>query len=233
MPPPVFTYLEGGIPVVRHEHVAVLYRGREEAFRQAPFLAGGLASGDVCCYLAPRAFHTEMLERLGRHAPGFSQHPQSGRLRVHEGPPDFPALRAMCQQVFLDAESWGAPAVRWLEEGIWPEPAGFPMPDFFEFHALLNYQVKHYPSVALCQYDLDRFDAPYLFQAIAVHRHLIIEGTLVRDNPFYIPAEKFIPLSAEERQRDLVQLVRDVGFDMTKLLSALVGFGQLHFRDAE
>jgi hypothetical protein len=212
---------------VRHEHVAVLYRGRDEAFRQVSFLAGGLVAGDVCCYLAPRSYHQEMLDQLRPQAPDLARHLRSRQFRIHEGPPDSPRLREMCQQVFVDAEQQGAPAVRWLEEGIWPEPAGFPMPDFFEFHALLNYQVKHYPSVALCQYDLDRFDARDLFQAIAVHRHLIVEGTLVRDNPFYIPAEKFIPLSREDRERDLLQLFREMSFDMARLLATLAGYGRL------
>jgi len=227
MPPPLFTYLEGGIPVVRHEHVAVLYRGRGAAFRQASFLAGGLAAGDLCCYLAPHSYHQEMLDQLRPQAPELARHLRSRQLRIQEGPPDSPALRAMCQQLFLDAEQQGAPAVRWLEEGIWPAPAGFPMPEFFEFHALLNYQVKHYPSVALCQYDLECFDPRYLFQAIAVHRHLIVEGTLVRDNPFYIPAEKFIPLRREERERNLVQLFREVNCDMARLLAALADYGRL------
>jgi hypothetical protein len=212
--------------------VAVLYRGHEEAFRQASFLAGGLAAGDVCCYLAPHSFHAAMLERLRPQSPDLARHLESNQLRIHEGPQNFLALRAMCQQVFLDAESRSAPSVRWLEEGIWPEPVGFPMPDFFEFHALLNYQVKHYPSVAICQYDLDRFEARHLFQAIAVHRHLIIEGTLVRDNPFYIPAEKFMPLSAAERERDLLRLFRDLDFNMTRLLGALAGYGKLPSRNA-
>jgi len=228
MPPPLFTHLNGDIPILRHEHVAILYRGQGEAFRHARFLAEGLERGEICVYLAPHAYQTEMLELLRPSCDagaGSSDGPR--RLRAQEGPRDFATLRELCQKAFVDAETMGAPAVRWLEEGIWPEPAGFPMPDFFEFHALLNFQVKHYPSVALCQYDLDRFDARHLFQAIAVHRHLIVEGTLVRDNPFYIPAEKFIPLSAQDRERDLMQLFRDVGFDMGKLLASLAGYGRL------
>ncbi len=227
MPAPLFTHLEGDIPIVQHEHVAVVYRGERESFRHASFIAEGLTRGDFVFYLAPGPFHTPMLERVRAQAFDVAHSLRSSQLRVQEGPADFATLRAMCQQVFMDAENARAPAVRWLEEGIWPKPAGFPMPDFFEFHALLNYQVKHYPSVALCQYDLDRFEARHLFQAIAVHRHLIVEGTLVRDNPFYIPAEEFIPLSPAERERDLVQLFREVGFDMTKLLAALAGYGRL------
>jgi hypothetical protein len=223
MNPPLFTHLDGSIPLRRHEHVAVLYRGHGDAFRHAWFLSEGIERGDLCVYLGPADYHTEMLRQVA----SLISRGEAGRLRCIEGASDFDALRETCQQAFDEAENTGAPAVRWLEDGLWPTAAEFPMPHFFEFHALLNYQVKHYPSVALCQLDLDRYSPQHLFQAIAVHRHLIVEGTLVRDHPFYLPAERFIPLSAEERERDLVQLFRDTGFDMPKLLASLAAYGRL------
>ncbi|MBI4164838.1 MAG: MEDS domain-containing protein [Acidobacteria bacterium] len=227
MPPPLFTHLEGGIPMLRHEHVAVLYRGRAIAFHHASFLSEGIERGDVCVYLAPPDYHAEMRAQVRNSISHGDISDMTSRLRTHGGAADFDALRELCQQTFDEAESAGAPAVRWLEDGLWPAAAEFPMPHFFEFHALLNYQVKHYPSAALCQYDLDRFSTQHLFQAIAVHRHLIVEGLLVRDNPFYIPAEKFIPLSAEDREHDLTRLFREVGFEMPKLLAALAAYGRL------
>src|SRR3989442_673412 len=45
---PVFTRLEGRVPISRHDHVAVLYRGRDAAFRLASFLAEGLERGESC-----------------------------------------------------------------------------------------------------------------------------------------------------------------------------------------
>jgi hypothetical protein len=209
--------------MLRHEHLAVLYRGRGEAFGRASFLAEGIERGEACVYLAPDDLHAEMLARVRSLIPGK----ETGSLRMVEGATDFATLRDLCQKTFDEAERTGAPAVRWLEDGLWPAAVEFPMPHFFEFHALLNYQVKHYPSVAICQYDLDRFSTHHLFQAIAVHRHLVVEGSLVRDNPFYIPAEKFIPLSSEERERDLSNLYRDVGFDMPRLLEALAAYGRV------
>ncbi len=223
MPPPLLTHIEPGIPIFRHEHVAVLYRGRGDAFRHASFLAEGLEDGDICVYLAPPEYHAEMRARVGN----LTARADAGRLRMHEGAADFDGLCQMCRKSFTDAETAGVPALRWLEDGLWPAAAEFPMPHFFEFHALLNYQVKHYPSAALCQYDLERLPAHHLFQAIAVHRHLIVEGTLVRDNPFYIPAEKFIPLTSEDRQRDLVNLFREVGNEWPRLLGALADYGRL------
>ena len=228
MPPPLLTKLEGRLPLVEHEHVASLYRGPQQRFRWTSFLAEGLARHDVCHYLAPQSWHEPMLEQLRAAGVDAELHLRSGSLRFHPGFGDFRDLREHARQVFLDAERVAAPALRWLEEGSWPQAVGFPMQRFFEFHALLNYQVKHYPSVALCQYDLETTESRDLFSAIAVHRHLIIDDTLVRDNPFYIPAEKFIPLDPEDRERDLAHLFREVGFDVDKLLAALAGYGRLH-----
>jgi hypothetical protein len=224
---PLFTHLHGRIPIHRHEHVAILYRGGAEAFRVASFLAEGLKGNDLCIYLAPDDYQTEMLSRLRSLPVEVDRHMRDGSLRLHHGLNTFQELQAWTKAVFGDAERAGVPSLRWLEEGLWPARLGFPMPQFFEFHALLNYQVKHYPSVALCQYDLEQIATHHLFTAIAVHRHLLVEGALVRDNPFYIPAEKFLPLSPGERERGLLQLFRDVEFDVTKLLATLSGYGQL------
>jgi hypothetical protein len=227
MSTPLFTHLEGRIPIARHDHVAVLYRGRDVAFRLLSFLSEGLARGDLCYYLAPSSFHAEMLQRLGALRTELNRDLRSGKLRLDEGGGEFRTLRERARQAFEDAERTHAPAVRWLEDGSWPQSVASQGPEFFEFHAILNYQVKHYPSVAICQYALDELDPHQLFSAIAVHRHLIVLNTLVRDNPFYIPAEKFLPLSLRDRERDLTRLFREVGFDLAKLLAALKGYGRL------
>ncbi len=224
---PVFCYLEGRIPINRHEHVALLRRGRRQVFRLAPFIADGLRRGDRCSYLAPKLFHRQMLVRLSEAGADPDRHLRAGTLRLQPELADSRDLQAWTRQVFEETELPPASSVRWVEEGIWPEPSGLPLTQIFEFHALLNYQVKHCSSVALCQYDIDQLEIRNLFSAIAVHRHLVVEETLVRDNPFYIPAERFIPLSPGERERDLLRLFREVGFDVQKLLTALAGYGQL------
>ncbi len=227
MAAPILTHLDGRIPIARHEHVAVLYRGLPAAFRLASFLAEGLERGDLCLYLSPSTYHAEMLHRLREQVGDLDRFLRTQTLRLHAGLADFPRLQDMTRQVFVEAEEIHAPALRWLEDAAWRKSAGFPQAQFFEFHAILNYQVKHYPSAALCQYDLDQTEPDQLFSVIAVHRHLLVEKTLVRDNPFYIPAEKFIPLNPEERRRDLAQLFREVGFDLEKLLAAITGYGRL------
>jgi len=225
MPPLI--YLRGRIPLNPHEHVAVLYRDRAEAFSAVSFLAEGLKGNDMCVYLAPDDYQAEMLSRLRALPLEVERRIADGSFRLHHGLDSFQSLQEWTQAIFTDAERAAAPLLRWLEEGLWPAPLGFPMPHFFEFHALLNFQVKHYPSVALCQYDLDQIATHHLLAAIAVHRHLLVEGALVRDNPFYVPAEKFLPLSPTERERDLLRLFKDVRFDVRELLVTLTGYARL------
>jgi len=226
MATPLFTYIHGRIPIRRHEHVAILYRGRAEAFRAASFLAEGLKGNDLCVYLAPDDYQAEMLSRLRSMAVEVDRHTRDGSFRLHHGFDTLQSLREWTHGIFSDAEG-AAPSLRWFEEGLWPALVDFPMSHFFEFHALLNYQVKRYPSVALCQYDVEQITINDLLTAIAAHRHLLVEGALVRDNPFYIPPEKFLPLSPVERERNLLGLFRDVQFEVDKLLAALAGYAQV------
>lgn len=227
MATPLFTCLDGRIPLRRHEHVAILYRDRARAFGAASFLAEGLTANDLCVYLAPDDYQAEMLSRLRALPVDVDRHTREGSFRLQHGLETFQSLQEWTQAIFTAAECAAAPSLRWLEEGLWTASLGFSMSQYFEFHALLNYQVKHYPSVALCQYDLEQIATHHLLNAIAVHRHLLVEGALVRDNPFYIPAEEFLPLSPAERESNLLRIFHEVQFDVRKLLAALTAYARL------
>ena len=227
MSPTIFTYIAARFPVYCHEHLAVLHRGGAWAARGVEFVGEGLSRRHRCCYLAPAARHSTMREQLGELGIDVDRHLRDRTLQ-------FPAeaLGAhdwldRAQAFFAEAEGARAPAVRWLEEGMGTKPADISVPLFFEGHSNLNYLVKQYPSVALCHYDIEHLEIPHVFSAIAVHRHLLVENTLVRDNPFYVPAEKFVAMSPEDRERDLRDVFREVGFDLEKLFSTLAGYGQL------
>ena len=225
--PLVFTYIDVRIPVHCYEHMAIIRHGGASASPGAEFMSEGLRLGHRCCCLTSAALHPGMVTRLRELGVDVEQHLDDQTLQFPPQAPDADDLLDWAKTFFAEAETAHAPAVRWLEEGVWAKPAGISVRQFFELHTRLNYLVKQYPSVALCQYDTEHLEVPHLFSAIAVHRHLLVEGTLVRDNPFYIPAEKFLAMSPEDRERDLRDVFREVGFDLEKLLSTLAGYGQL------
>jgi len=207
--------------------MAIVYRGRAAAGLGTEFIREGLRLGHWCCFVAPIELQTGMLSRLRELGHDVDRHLDNRTLQI---PPQAPTAGDMLEGArtfFAQAEIAHAPAIRWLEEGMGAKPEGTSATRFFELHARLNFLVKHYPSVALCQYNADHLEIPDLFSAIAVHRHLLVEGTLVRDNPFYIPAEKFVAMSPEDREHNIRDVFREVGFDLGKLLSTLAGYGQL------
>ena len=225
--PHIFTYLETGIPVRCHEHVAVVHQGGPPPGRGMEFLSEGLGLGHRCCFLAPATLHAGVFTRLRELGVDVQRHIKDQTLQLPPEMPDGEALGSWTNRFFAEAEAAHAPAVRWLEEGVGVKPAGISVLKFFELHSRLNYLVKQLPSAALCQYNIEGLEIPHLFSAIAVHRHLLVEGALVRDNPFYIPAEKFLAMSPEDRERDLRDVFREVGFDLKRLLSTLAGYGRL------
>ncbi len=226
-PTPIFTHIDARIPVLRHDHVAILHRGGASAAWGAEFLGEGLRRGQRCCYLAPASLHVAMRKRLGLLGFDVEWHLSDQTLQFPPEPLRAGNMLDWGKKFFAEAEIAHVPAIRWLEERAVSTLAGISVPQYFELHVRLNYLVKQYPAAALCLYDIENLEIPRLFSAIAVHRHLLIEGVLVRDNPFYIPAEKFVAMNPEDRERDLRGVFREVGFDLEKLLLTLAGYGQL------
>lgn len=225
--PPIFTYIDARTPVYCHEHIAILHRGRASEVKGAEFLAEGLRRGHWCCYLAPSVSHTAMRARLLGLGLDGEQCLNNRALQFPPEQVDAEHWLDWGKKFLAAAEIARAPAVRWLEEGVGTKPAGLPVSQFFVQHSRLNYLTKQYPSLALCHYDTERMGIPHLFSAIAVHRHLLVEAVLVRDNPFYIPGEKLVAMTPEDRERDLRDVFREVGFDLQKLLLTLAGYGRL------
>ena len=225
--PNVLTYLDARIPVRFHEHLGVVHGDGASAERGAEYLSEGLRLGQWCCCVAPAAMHAGILARLGDLGVDVRQHLNDHTLQLPPAAQGPGELMEWANRFFAHAETARAPAVRWWEEGVWARAEDHSAPEFFAAHSRLNYLVKHYPSAAVCQYDSADLDIPHLFSAIAVHRHLMVEGTLVRDNPFYIPPEKFLAMTPEDRERDLQKIFREVGFDWKKLCASLAGYGQI------
>jgi hypothetical protein len=223
----VFTYIDAQVPLHCHEHVAIIHRGEAPAAQATQFVREGLDRGQWCCFPASAARHAALRARLEDLGVDVERHLSGRTLRLPLPSSTAGDWLEGAKQFFAEAETAKIPAVRWLEEGVGAKPAAISVPQFFELHARLNYLVKQYPSVVLCLYDTERMEIPHLFSVIGVHRHLLVEGTLVRDNPFYIPAEKFLAMSPEDREHNLRDVFREVGFKLEKLLSTLAGYGHL------
>ena len=71
--------------------------------------------------------------------------------------------------------------------------------DLIEFETRVNYVVPKYDDAVICAYDLSKFDASVVMDALRTHPVVIIGG-LLQENPFFVSPDQFL-LEIRERRR--------------------------------
>jgi hypothetical protein len=75
--------------------------------------------------------------------------------------------------------------------------------DLIEYETRVNYVIPKYEDTVLCTYDLTKFGASVVMDALRTHP-LVIIGGLLQENPFFIPPEELL---REIRQRSAAKSI--------------------------
>jgi hypothetical protein len=70
--------------------------------------------------------------------------------------------------------------------------------DLIEFETRVNYVVPKYDNAVICAYDLSKFGASVVMDALRTHPVVII-GELLQENPFFVSPDQFL-LELRERR---------------------------------
>jgi hypothetical protein len=70
--------------------------------------------------------------------------------------------------------------------------------DLIEFETHVNYVVPKYDDIVICAYDLAKFGANVVMDALRTHP-VVIVGGLLQENPFFVPPDEFL-LELRERR---------------------------------
>ncbi|MGH8164680.1 MAG: MEDS domain-containing protein, partial [Rhodanobacteraceae bacterium] len=70
--------------------------------------------------------------------------------------------------------------------------------DVMEFETRGNYVASKYEDPVICAYDLTKFSASVVMDALRTHPVVIIGG-LLQENPFFVPPDQFL-LEIRERR---------------------------------
>jgi hypothetical protein len=69
--------------------------------------------------------------------------------------------------------------------------------DLIEYETRVNYVIPKYEGSVICTYDLTKFGASVVMDALRTHPAVIIGG-LLQENPFFVPPDQLLQ---EIRQR--------------------------------
>jgi hypothetical protein len=163
--------------------------------------------------LKEKAFHLVDPERREEHLgwlaeAGINVHEvmSTGQLEVR------PWQDGPLREGRFDQETWLVSFERALQSG---PAAGYPRTRFFahmewalvdlpgvddliEFEARVNYVISRYENAVICAYDLMKFGASVMIDALRTHPVVIISG-LLHENPFYVSPDQLLPEIRERR----------------------------------
>jgi len=189
-----------GLEVPSGTHLCTFYRGPpglDEIL--LPFLAEGIRARDRCLCITESVAPADVLSKLARHIDVGSS-VGTGQLELATSDEAYLRSGRFSTEEMLDY--WGAAAAATQSAAgfsltraagempsVLNQPAG--RQEFFRYEARLNEVIPNYPEVILCLYDLDRFGAEVLMDALRTHPTVIVDG-MVHDNPYYIEPGKFL-----------------------------------------
>jgi DcmR-like sensory protein len=191
----------------QHPHICAFFNSIDEQHRVLrPFIVDGLDRGDkVYHYVDPERWE-EQLRWLAGAGINLQEAMSNGQLEVQPwqdstlrgGRFDLDTWLASFEQVFHSGPPAGYAHTRILGHMEWALISLPGVDDLIEYETRVNYVIPKYDGTVICTYDLTKFGASVVMDALRTHPVVIIGG-LVQENPFFVPPDQFL-LEIRERR---------------------------------
>lgn len=196
-----------------HDHLCLIYETLEEQMSAAvPFINAGLECGDRCIYIADDNDANSVKQAMRAAGMDVDKALASGALAVvtkneaylKQGFFDPDWMIAFLKESTDTAVKDGYRALRATGEMTWIFSGEPGVDRLIEYEAKLNYFFPKYEALAICQYNRNRFDPQIINNVIYTHP-LVIYGTDVCKNPYYIPPDEFL---SDDVDREAIEAER-------------------------
>jgi hypothetical protein len=193
-----------------HRHVCAFFNSIDEEHRVLrPFIKDGFDSGERALHIVDPELREEHLRKLGEAGIDVDGAMESGQLDLRlwqdaylrEDRFDQDAMLALIEGELQSAAAEGSRHIRLLAHMEWSLLDRPGVEDLLEYEARLNYVIPKYEDPVVCTYDLSKFGASAVMDALRTHPVVLIGG-LLQENPFFVPPEEFL-LEVRERRSAL------------------------------
>ncbi|PTL35784.1 hypothetical protein CLG94_08490 [Candidatus Methylomirabilis limnetica] len=159
-----------GMDVRVGSHFCNLYSNDEGRARLAiPFLKDGLESDQTCFLLATLGAQREMLRELEREGVDVKEAMERHQLIVASGFPGAKQALAYFEKAFNEALKSRPGHVRLVGDMTWGLQSMPSVKELMDFEMRLNLFAKRFPMVAICQYDVRRFNGVAILHVLKCH----------------------------------------------------------------
>ncbi len=170
------------------------------------FIREGFDRGDKAFHLVNPVLREDHLRRLAETGINVQKAMDTGQLEVRpwQDAPlrgsrfDQDSWLASFEQVLQSGPAAGYAQTRFLGHMEWALVDLPGVEDLIEFETRVNYVVPKYDDIVICAYDLSKFGASVVMDALRTHPVVIIGGIL-QENPFFVPPDQFLLELREQR----------------------------------
>src|SRR6266853_4284033 len=190
-------------------HICAFFNSTDEEHRVlGSFIKDGFARGDKAFHLVNPELREEHLKRLADAGINVQEAMGTGQLEVrpwqdgplHGGRFDQDTWLLSFEQVLQSGPAAGYAQTRFLAHMEWALVDLPGIEDLIEFETRVNYVVPKYDDIVICAYDLSKFGASVVMDALRTHP-VVIVGGLLQENPFFVPPDQFLLELRERRSR--------------------------------
>src|SRR3989440_7730005 len=191
----------------RNRHICAFFYSIDEQHRVLRlFIKDGFDRGDKAFHLVDPERREDHLRRLTEAGINVQDAMDTGQLEVrpwqdgplHGGRFDQDTWLVSFEQVLQSGPAAGYAQTRFLAHMEWALVDLPGIEDLIEFETRVNYVVPKYDDIVICAYDLSKFGASVVMDALRTHP-VVIVGGLLQENPFFVPPDRFL-LEMRERR---------------------------------
>jgi hypothetical protein len=191
----------------QRRHICAFFNSIDEQHRVLrSFIKDGFERREKAFHLVDPEEREEHLSWLAEAGVNVAQAMGTGQLEVwswQDGPLhgtrfDQDTWLASFEQVLQSGPAAGYAQTRFLAHMEWALADLPGTEDLIEFETRVNYVVPKYDNAVICTYDLKKFGASVVMDALRTHPVVIIGG-LLQENPFFVSPDQLL-LELRERR---------------------------------
>ncbi len=190
-----------------HRHICAFFNSIDEQHRVLrPFITDGFVDGDKAFHYVNPERREEHLSWLAEAGINVEEAMSAGQLEVQPwqdstlrgGRFDLETWLSAFEDILQSGPAAGYGQTRFFGHMEWAL-SGLPgTEDLMEYETRVNYVIPKYEDTVVCTYDLTKFGASAVVDALRTHP-VVIVGGLLQENPFYVSPDQLLSEIRERR----------------------------------
>src|SRR5216684_3548925 len=181
-------------------HICTFFRTSAEKYHVLmPFIREGMEQGDRAFHIVNPSLRSEHAQQIAEAGIDAERAEVEGQLEImgwdeaylRGGSFNPSAMLSLLPVLLNDGRTRGFPITRFIADMAWALNDSGALDRMLEYECRVNLALPKALDIVICSYDLDKFGAAIVIDALRTHPIVLIGG-IVQRNPFYVPPEDLL-----------------------------------------